>query len=317
MIVSLKNRLSTPNDEIVFTGIKTTIFFQMNTDLQLYIEESVKKLLPLQSSPNWQAVSGGCINKTYKLSTKEHSFFIKINSTSIFKNGFLEEVKGLQFLEEKQVRIPKIITSGIYKNNAFLVLEWVEFVDESTSFWQYFAEQLANLHLQKNDQFGLGYSNFMGSLLQKNTFSNHFTTFFIKNRLQPQLKIAYEKGLVNQKHLNHFEKLYKELPNIIPCEKPCAIHGDLWSGNFISTHHQKVILIDPAVCYGHREVDMAMSLLFGGFSPVFYDTYQQIYPLQKGFERRKDIYNLYPLLIHLNLFGSSYLFDIERIVFQY
>ncbi|WP_262711445.1 MULTISPECIES: fructosamine kinase family protein [Flavobacteriaceae] len=139
----------------------------------------------------------------------------------------------------------------------------------------------------------------------------------MENRLKPQVKLAFDTGALKTKELHLFESLYKQLPTIFPIENPSVIHGDLWSGNFIATTNNKAVFIDPAVYYGHREVDLAMSLLFGGFSNIFYTTYNEVYPLQKGFNNRKDIYNLYPLLIHLNLFGKSYLQSIKTIVSQF
>lgn len=300
-----------------FTEIKTTIFFQMNRDLQLYIEEKLQKEVSDNTAFKWQSVSGGSINNAYKISSKEQSFFIKTNTTSIFKKGFLEEVEGLLFLAKNGLKTPLIIASEIFENNAFLILEWIDSIPKTTFFWQDLAQQLAYLHSHKNNQFGFKKSNFMGTLPQKNIFFNDFPTFFVQNRLQPQVKTAFQKQLLNKRHLLCFEKLYKELPHLIPNEKAAAVHGDLWSGNFISTHHKKGVFIDPAAYYGHREVDIAMSHLFGGFSSVFYNTYQDLYPLEKGFEKRKNIYNLYPLLVHLNLFGNSYLYDIERFIFKY
>lgn len=176
---------------------------------------------------------------------------------------------------------------------------------------------MANLHQQKSKKFGLDYANYMGQLLQTNTFSTNFSDFFIENRLKPQVKLAYNSAKFSKKNVDQIEKLYKKLPEIFPTENPCAVHGDLWSGNFMCSKNQNAILIDPAVYYGHREIDLAMTTLFGGFSTVFYNHYKEIYPLEKGFNNRKDFYNLYPLLIHLNLFGSSYLRSIENIITEF
>ena len=266
---------------------------------------------------NWQPIGGGSINTTYKITSEKHEFFIKTNTNSVFKNGFTEEVLGLQFLENNSAIIPKIILEGTYHNHIYLILEWIEIGDKTLNFWKNFAHQLASLHRHKENYFGLAYDNFMGNLTQKNTSKNNFSDFFIENRLKPQIKIAFENNLLQKKHLSSFNNLYKQLASIFPLEDPCAVHGDLWSGNFICNKNQKAVLIDPAVYYGHREIDLAMTTLFGGFSNQFYNYYQEIYPLEKGFENRKDIYNLYPLLIHLNLFGTSYLNSIESILYKF
>ncbi|UMB53097.1 fructosamine kinase family protein [Lutibacter sp. A64] len=289
----------------------------MKSDLNKHIEKQINKTLNLNAVFTWKKVGGGSINNAYKLTSKAQSFFVKTNTISIFKNGFKEEVHGLNFLKTNGVSIPQIIVEGTFNTEIYLVLSWVENYYETNKFWQNFAVQLADLHKNKSVQFGLNHNNFMGQLFQKNTFFNDFPSFFIENRLKPQVKIAFDNGLLQTKEVQLFESLYKQLGTIIPAEKPSAIHGDLWSGNFIAAINNKAVFIDPAVCYGHREVDLAMSLLFGGFSNEFYTTYNEVVPLEKGFNTRKDIYNLYPLLIHLNLFGTSYLKSIKTIVSQF
>ena len=282
-----------------------------------HIENCINAHFQSQSIFTWQNVSGGSINNTFKVSTKRQTFFVKTNSKTIFKNGFKEEVLGLKFLKNHNTLVPKKIVEGTFNNSIYLVLEWVERKEPTSKFWKNFAFQLANLHQHKGKQFGLNYSNYMGQLLQKNTFSSDFTDFFVENRLKPQVKLAYNANLLKKKQILQFENLYKHLSGIFPNEKPCAVHGDLWSGNYICGVNEKAIFIDPAVYYGHREVDLAMSLLFGGFSTEFYQNYQQFFPLKKGFDKRKDLYNLYPLLIHLNLFGNSYLKSIESIITKF
>lgn len=289
----------------------------MDFQFQRHIANQLNFKLTKKLNFTWQPVEGGSINTTYKIAAKSYNYFVKVNDKDVFKNGFSEEVLGLQFLKANGAITPKIITEGNFNNKVYLVLSWIDSASETTQFWKNFAHQLADLHQHKGVQFGLEYTNFMGQLSQKNTFLNDFSSFFIENRLKPQVKLAFDTGALKTKELHLFESLYKQLPTIFPIENPSVIHGDLWSGNFIATTNNKAVFIDPAVYYGHREVDLAMSLLFGGFSNIFYTTYNEVYPLQKGFNNRKDIYNLYPLLIHLNLFGKSYLQSIKTIVSQF
>ena len=289
----------------------------MNFEFQQHIENTINNQFKSNLKFNWNSIGGGSINKTYKISTRKQSYFVKTNTTKVFKNGFKEEVLGLRFMGSQSTLIPEIKCEGTHNQSIYLVLEWVDTGSQTLSFWKNFAYQLTALHKNKGNLFGLQYNNFMGQLSQKNTFSNSFSDFFVENRLIPQIKLAFGSGLLQTKHIYQFEKLYKELANIFPIEKPCKIHGDLWSGNFICNSQEKAVLIDPAVYYGHREVDLAMSLLFGGFSQEFYSYYQEIYPLKKNFIKRKDFYNLYPLLIHLNLFGLSYLKSIEAIISKF
>lgn len=289
----------------------------MDFQLKQHIENQLNSKLIKNLNFEWQPIGGGSINITYKISAERFNYFVKINDKAVFKNGFKEEVLGLQFLKTNGAITPKIVIEGTYNNKIYLVLSWIDSAVETPQFWKNFAQQLADLHLHKEFQFGLEYTNFMGELSQKNTFYNDFSTFFIENRLKPQVKLAFNSGLLQTKEIQLFESLYKQLPSIFPNEKPSAIHGDLWSGNFIATVNNRAVFIDPAVYYGHREVDLAMSLLFGGFLKLFYTTYNEVYPLEKGFNGRKDIYNLYPLLIHLNLFGKAYLQPIRTILSQF
>jgi len=289
----------------------------VNLELHQHIETSLNQKFSTKLNCRWQQIGGGSINNTYKIISEYHTFFVKTNTLYVFENGFKEEVLGLQFLENHSALVPKIIIEGAFNNSIYLVLEWIESGNITSNFWEKFAFQLANLHQHKGEKFGLGHHNYMGQLFQNNSFFNNFSDFFIENRLKPQVKLAFNSKRLQQKHVFLFENLHKKLPEIFPIEEPCAVHGDLWSGNFICSTNEKAIFIDPAVYYGHREVDLAMSLLFGGFSNGFYNYYQQIYPLEKGFMERKDYYNLYPLLIHLNLFGGSYLKNIESIITKF
>ena len=289
----------------------------MNLKLQQHIETNLSENFSTILNCSWHQIGGGSINNTYKITSEFHAFFVKINNLSVFENGFKEEVLGLQFLEKNTASVPKIIIEGIFNNSIYLVLEWIESGNITGEFWKNFAFELANIHQQKGEKFGLDHHNYMGQLFQKNSFFNNFSNFFIENRLKPQVKLAFNSKRLQQAHVLLFENLYKKLPEIFPIEAPCALHGDLWSGNFICSTKDKAVFIDPAVYYGHREVDLAMSLLFGGFSNDFYNHYQQIYRLEKGFMERKDYYNLYPLLIHLNLFGGYYLKNIENIITKF
>lgn len=289
----------------------------MKQALQTHIENCLNTKFSKNATYKWQNIGGGSINATYKITSTAHSFFVKTNTTSTFKTGFTEEVLGLQFLNTHNIITPTIIYEGVFLNEIFLVLSWVDSGAKTNLFWQNFAEQLVHLHQQTEVEFGLGYSNYMGSLLQKNTRFNNFSDFFIENRLKPQVKLAYDNNKLQQKHLKQFEALYVELPAIFPIEKPSALHGDLWSGNFICSNNEKAVFIDPAVYYGHREMDIAMTQLFGGFSEGFYKNYQDLFPLASCFNLRTNFYNLYPLLIHLNLFGNSYLGSIENIITKF
>lgn len=254
-----------------------------------------------------QSVGGGCINNAFKLSTNLGPFFIKWNDADRYPEMFESEAKGLQLLHESNsVYIPEVIANGKFENTSFLILEWVEAGKRPKTFWQDFGSTLARLHESTSQNFGLDHDNYIGSLPQSNKQHKTWIDFFISERIEPQLSLANKSGVINSSLLKKFDNLFHKLPQIIPEEKPSLLHGDLWNGNFMTAPDGTVCLIDPAVYYGHREMDLAMTKLFGGFDREFYESCHQAHPLTKGFDSRVDIHNLYPLLVHVNLFGGGY-----------
>ena len=176
-------------------------------------------------------------------------------------------------------------------------------------------QRLASLHRCSSEFFGLDDDNYIGSLRQYNHPNSNWINFFIEQRLEVQVKLAINKWRCcphgGQKK---FESLYAKLPSLIASEKPSLVHGDLWSGNLITDDKGEPCLIDPAVYFGNREADLAMTRLFGGFNDEFYSAYEESFPLPQGSEKRIDLYNLYPLLVHVNLFGGSYVHSVEGIL---
>jgi fructosamine-3-kinase len=264
---------------------------------------------------SYQVLSGGSINNALKISTKQGDFFLKWNESPQTEGMFAVEAKSLQLLADKQVfKIPNVINYGNNENKSYLLLEFVKSAHQKKIYWQNFGEQLAELHQHTNIQFGLHFNNFIGALPQSNEFFDTWIDFFIDRRLRVQSGLAYYNGLINKDLLLKFEYLYKKLPALLPTEKPSLLHGDLWSGNVMVGERGEPCLIDPAVYYGNREIEIAFTRLFGGFEDEFYEAYQSTFPLQTGFEERIEIYNLYPLLVHVNLFGTAYLSSVERVL---
>jgi fructosamine-3-kinase len=183
-----------------------------------------------------------------------------------------------------------------------------------SDFWENFGTALAALHKNTQDNFGLDEDNYIGSLSQSNRCHSDWTDFFIAERLEPQIALARNNRKISQSHTRQFEKLYKKFPEIFPEEKPALVHGDLWNGNFITGKDGYACLVDPAVHYGNREAELSFTKLFGGFDPGFYQAYQQAFPLEKCFAQRVDIYNLYPLMVHVNLFDGGYAASVESIL---
>jgi len=262
-----------------------------------------------------QPVGGGCINRTLKLNTTEGAFFIKLNDACLYPGMFDAEMQGLKLLAGKSaLNIPVPLISDEFNNTAFLLMEFIGQAPPEKNFWENYGASLAALHKNTYTKFGLDISNYIGSLPQQNSYCDSWAEFFSTQRLGPLCESACRKQLLPSNLMAHFERLYARLPEIFPDEPAALLHGDLWNGNYMVDDKGKACLIDPAVYYGHREMDLGMSKLFGGFSPEFYASYHNAYPLEKGWQERTEICNLYPLLVHLILFGRSYLWDIERVV---
>ena len=263
-------------------------------------------------------VGGGCINEAFSLQTNIGKYFIKYNSSSAFPGMFEKEAAGLKILADtKTLEIPEVIASVETEKYAYLLLQNIETNVSTHYFWNDFGTKLADLHRNTNEYFGLDHDNYIGSLVQKNNLHPDFLIFFITQRIEHQLKEARNKGAFSQSETRYFDSLFSVLHNIIPVEKPALIHGDLWSGNFMVNQNGSACLIDPAVYYGHREADLAMTQLFGGFQPEFYHAYNQAWPMEKDWQKRMDIFNLYPLLVHVNLFGGSYARQVLQIIRQF
>ncbi|GIV32783.1 MAG: fructosamine kinase [Chitinophagales bacterium] len=262
-----------------------------------------------------EAIGGGCIHYTFRLQSNASDFFIKYNRAALYPQMFEAEAKGLAMLAaSRTIRVPSVITSGYWNEKAFLLLEYIRPQQRRKNFWENFGQSLALLHRHTAPYFGLDSDNYIGSLPQYNCRHQQWSSFFVEERLRRQASLAYAAGLIAAAHQRSLEQLYKKIPDLFPDEPPALLHGDLWSGNFIVADDGYACLVDPAVYFGHREMEIAFTMLFGGFDQRFYDAYQDAFPLANGFDARKDICNLYPLLVHLNLFGSSYLPAIERIL---
>jgi protein-ribulosamine 3-kinase len=258
---------------------------------------------------------GGCINHGGKVVTSKGNFFLKWNDLHRFPGMFKAEHSGLALLKKTgTIRIPQVLCDGTSGEFQYILLEYIETRNRHSQFWKIFGEQLASLHRSSEDHYGLHHDNYIGSLPQHNKPGASWIEFFISHRLAAQLELFW-KGNPQQKSLrNAFEKLFQKLPSLLAEERPSLLHGDLWAGNLITDNMGKPCLIDPAVYYGNREVDIAMTDLFGGFDHRYIESYNSVFPLQRGLEERLDIYKLYPLLVHVNLFGESYLPQVVSIL---
>jgi protein-ribulosamine 3-kinase len=261
------------------------------------------------------AVGGGSISRTYKLQSSAGMFFLKLNEAENAVEMFQTEANGLNILRNKSAfTIPRVISLDSEDGTAYLLMDLIVSANRSSNYWEDLAVKLAGLHRQTSAKFGLSENNFIGSLPQQNNFADDWSSFFIDKRILPMVNMAVNNGLVTNAFVADIEVVLRKIVELMPKEPPALVHGDLWSGNLLVEGHGQPCLIDPAVYYGHREMDIAFSQLFGGFGQRFYETYQEVYPMEPGFDSRIDLYNLYPLLVHLNLFGRSYLGQIEHII---
>ena len=265
-----------------------------------------------------RSVGGGSISRAYKISSSAGMFFLKVNDRENASTMFRTEANGLDLLREKSTfTIPQVVSSYNEGNTAYLLMDFIDSLSRKNNYWEDLGIKLAELHRQTNSSFGLSENNFIGSLPQQNDFAEDWSSFFIDHRILPMVKMAINNGLVTNAFVANIEIVLNNIVDLMPKETPAFVHGDLWSGNLMVDAKGQPCLIDPAVYYGHREMDIAFSHLFGGFDQRFYETYQDVYPLEPGFDNRLDLYNIYPLLVHLNLFGRSYLGQIENIIARF
>jgi len=284
----------------------------LKADCERSLSDHFKESMTITSS---SGVGGGCINETAKLATNKGVFFLKWNDAKHYPKMFEAEANGLRLLGKSDViKIPEVLLTGESDGISYIILEYIESGQRKVDFWEGFGRSLAALHQTTADEFGLDHDNYMGSLRQSNRMHSDWISFFVQERLEPQVNMALKSDKLGCSQVEEFEHIYIRLRDFFPKEPPALLHGDLWSGNFMVSNNGKACLIDPAVYYGHREIDLSMTHLFGGFDSVFYKAYQEVFPLEDGFAERIEIYNLYPLMVHLNLFGGSYLGSVEAIL---
>lgn len=255
-------------------------------------------------------LSGGMINQAARLKTNNGPLFIKLN-TQAPPDLFEREAEGLRALAAtKTIRVPEVlhIAPATEETPTFLLLEYIQSSPQSPDFSRRFAEDLAELHqMPSGQQFGWPNDNYLGELSQINTLCESWPRFYRDCRLMPQIETVRKNKLLHQSRESQLQKILETCETTLTDfePRPSLLHGDLWSGNFLSTGDEAVV-IDPATYWGEREMEIAFIELFGGFPADFASTYQQIFPLQKGYERRRPLHQLYPLLIHLNHFGETY-----------
>lgn len=264
------------------------------------------------------ACGGGCINQTKVLSLSNgKKAFLKSNFSPP-KNFFAIEAQGLELLGNAKggPKVPGVLAVQPGANARFIILEFIDEESPRDGFHENFGKALAELHRTTQDHYGLDHDNFIGKTAQKNTREKDPVVFFREHRIRFQQELARKSGLLSSRLDADLDQLCEKLDGLLDVsgEKPALMHGDLWSGNYFAGPGQVPYVFDPAVYFGLREADLAMTELFGKLPQIFYQAYDEAFPLNPGYAERKQLYNLYHLLNHLNLFGRSYLSSVESTV---
>ena len=281
----------------------------LNADFLSYISKTLNAKI-LKPKP----LSGGDINAVYLLEGIEKKLVIKINDAQRFPGMFLQEKLGLEALRKTNViDVPKPIGTGIFNEESYLILEYKTLGKKDKRFAEIFGEQLAALHTNTQDQFGFQDDNYIGSLPQYNNKEKTAAEFYINQRLQPQVELAQKNGYTFQ----NIDRFYEKVKTLIPNEPPALIHGDLWGGNYLVNEKGLPCLIDPAVAYAPREMDLALMQLFGGFDTSVFKSYHASFALENGWEQRIKLWQLYYVLVHVNLFGGHYYASAKAILKLY
>jgi protein-ribulosamine 3-kinase len=266
--------------------------------------------LPIPASPpaelraelgiqSFARAGGGCIHECYRVTIQGEACFLKTNDPGQ-ADAFAAEADGLQALRAAGMRAPEPHSHGIAGGRAYLLMEYLDLGGPSD--FAALGRMLALAHQRPGPRFGWQRDNYIGTTAQRNAWAHDWSEFWMERRMRPQIELARRKGFAVDVPETRILKNHRPAPSLL--------HGDLWSGNAGFTA-QGPVVFDPAVYFGDREADLAMTELFGGFPREFYAAYDEVFPLDAGYEQRKPLYNLYHLLNHLNLFGRGYLGQVE------
>lgn len=268
-----------------------------------------------------RSLSGGSISSAYRVRTSGgESLFLKVNREPTALAMFTAEKEGLNEMESAAtIAVPKVWQVGIFEERAYIMMEHIESkASNANDDYIKLGQQLAHMHQHRQSRFGFSANNFIGSLPQSNKQHDNWVSFYWHERIAPQLAMAHRKNLLHAKELITEEKGIATINDIVGNEvKPSLLHGDLWGGNYLIHANGTPFLIDPAVYYGHSMVDIAMSKLFGGFVASFYSAYHDVIPKPSNYQQQIELYQLYFLLVHLNLFGASYYGRVKELLDRY
>jgi len=263
----------------------------------------------------YHPVQGGDINQCYCIISGSTRYFLKINRYQPFPRLFEYEANGLKALATvRELKVPVPLEYGVAGADQYLMLEWLDTAAPRRHSAELLGRGLAALHRKTQSRFGFFENNYLARWPQDNTPVASWPEFYSNRRVLPLTRALFDQGILNKKDIVAAENCCRQLPDLFPEEPPALLHGDLWGGNVGFLTDGTPAIFDPAVYYGHREMDIGMTLLFGGFDTRFYHAYQQTTPLQPGWQQRVPYTQLYPLLLHAWLFGGHYTGDAKRIL---
>lgn len=262
-------------------------------------------------------LGGGDISTVWLLEIKTQNLILKVNSAE--QKAMSEaEFKGLKILRDAGViQVPMVFEFGLLNDRSFILMEFIPAGKAHGQTFTEFGEKLAALHQFDSATFGLDHDNFIGALPQRNFQHEKWNMFFWYDRIQPQFKLALWQGLMHESEIPEESNFLQLVDEVFCNHKPALLHGDLWNGNKLVTLKGNVALIDPAVYYGHPMMDLGMTLLFGGFPEKFYEAYYSNAGISGNIQQQTDLAQLYYLLVHLNLFGSSYYASVKSLLKKY
>lgn len=264
----------------------------------------------------YEQVQGGDINLAYCLYANDAKYFLKTNDAILYPAMFEKEAKGLKALAENLgiISVPQVLKHGLAGKEQYLLLEWMEGGKPGMDSMERFGSAMANMHQQAAPYFGWEENNYIGSLQQDNTIHDSWHSFYTQCRIMPLVQVLFNAGAFSKQDIAVAETLCRKISQRFPQEAPSLLHGDLWAGNFMIASSGDAAIFDPSVYYGHREMDIGMTKLFGGFDQCFYDGYNSTYPLEKDWLQRLPLMQLYPILVHAVLFGGHYISTAREIM---
>ncbi|HOA25167.1 MAG: fructosamine kinase family protein [Aggregatilineales bacterium] len=293
----------------------------LSDDLKQAISQTLRAAGDDSPLKEVSTVGGGDINHAARVTTAQNRYFVKWHQSPP-PRFFDCEARGICLLRDAgAVRVPDVIGHGRVPNShtEYLILEWIDRNGSRYNAARELGRQLAMQHKQVYPSYGLEYDNYIGELPQKNRRTRSWVNFYRSERLGVQRDLAAQRGLLPRERARRLDQLIERLDRWLDerLTHPSLLHGDLWGGNWMVALSGEPVIIDPAVYFGDREADLAMTALFGGFPPDFYQAYNEVFPLAPGYEERQPLYQLYYLLVHLNLFGESYGSRVDSILSRY